>query len=387
MKDITIMIVDDAKDNLLLLEMMLEEQYQIVQADSGQACLDLIAESAPDILLLDINMPGMTGYEVCVTLKKNPATRLLPILFVSAMINVEERLAGFEAGGNEYINKPVNEQELIEKIESQIAQIQERKASELNASEAMKVAMVAMTSSSELGQLISFVSKAQSAKTLADMGEMIIRVCEDFGLNACAHITGSNPAFFACVPDSIEAKVLERSLTSTERIINLGIRTIVKSDQISVLVKNMPIDDENRYGRFKDHLAVLISISDGRLLTIKAQMNVAGQTKEVLSKIILHTEKKIKDLNTKIIEHDEQSREVMMGMITELESKLFSLGLDEDQEDELMKLVYGTSNKLESAKGAADELQEQLGTVLEGLYEILAKNDSNYNRKAEYGIY
>ncbi len=375
MKDITIMIVDDAKDNLLLLEMMLEQQYHIVQADSGQACLDLIAESVPDILLLDVNMPGMTGYEVCITLRKNSATKLLPILFVSAMINVDERLAGFEAGGNEYINKPVNEEELIEKIESQMAQIQERKANEINASEAMKVAMDAMTSSSELGQLISFVSEAQSAKTLADMGKMILRVCEGFGLNACAHINGSNPAFFACAPDSIEAKVLERSLNSTERIINLGIRTIVKSDQMSLLVKNMPIDDENRYGRFKDHLAVLISISDGRLLTIKAQMDVAGQRKEVLSKIILHTEKQIKELNAKITEHDEQSREVMMGMITELESKMFSLGLDEDQEDELMKLVYGTSDRLARSKDSAHVLQEQLGTVLEGLYEILAKND------------
>ena len=375
MKDITIMIVDDAKDNLLLLEMMLEEKYQIVQADSGQACIDLIAESVPDILLLDVNMPGMTGYEVCATLRKNSATKSLPILFVSAMINTEERLAGFEAGGDEYINKPVNEKELAEKIELQLANVQERKAIEENATEAMKVAMDAMTSSSELGQLISFVSDAQSAKTLTNMGEMIVQVCKGFGLNACAYIHGSKPAFFSCEPDSIEAKVLERSTSSKERIINLGIRTIVKSEQLSLLVKNMPIEDENRYGRFKDHLAVLISISDGRLLTLKAQLDVAGQRKDVLNKIILHTEKQIKSLNKKIVEHDERSREVMMNMITELEAKLFGLGLDEDQEDELMKLVYGTSDKLERSKGAAKELQEQLGTVLEGLYEILAKND------------
>lgn len=375
MKDITIMIVDDAKDNLLLLEMMLEEKYQIIQVDSGQACLDLIAESVPDILLLDVNMPGMTGYEVCTSLRKNPSTKSLPILFVSAMINVEERLAGFEAGGDEYINKPVDEQELNEKIEYQIGHIKERSVSEDNAAEAMKVAMDAMTSSSELGQLISFVSEAQKAKTLANMGDMIIKVCEEFGLNACAFIEGAKPAFFACESDSIEANVLERSLSSKERIINLGIRTIVKSDQLSLLVKNMPIEDENRYGRFKDHLAVLISISDGRLLTIRAQMDVSGQRKEVLSKIILHTEQQIKNLNSKIVEHDERSRKVMMSMIAELENKLFSLGLDEDQEDELMKLVYGTSNKLERSKDAASELQEQLGTVLEGLYEILAKSE------------
>ena len=239
----------------------------------------------------------------------------------------------------------------------------------------MKVAMDAMTSSSELGQLISFVTDAQNAKTLTDMGDMIVNVCQSFGLNACAYIEGAKPAVFGCDKDSVEATVLERSLNAKDRIINLGIRTIVKSDQLSLLVKNMPIDDENRYGRFKDHLAVLISISDGRLLTLKAQMNVAGERREVLSKIILHTEKQIKNLNSKILAHDERSRDVMMNMVGELEAKLFGLGLEEDQEEELMKLVYGTSEQLETSKGTTKELQEQLGTVLEGLYEILAKND------------
>lgn len=375
MKDFTIMIVDDAKDNLLLLEMMLEEKYEIIQAESGYECLDMIESSPPDLLLLDVNMPGMTGYEVCTTLRKNPTTKSLPILFVSAMINAEERLAGFEAGGDEYINKPVDKEELVEKIELQIAGLQERAATDKNAADAMKVAMDAMTSSSELGQLISFVTDAQNAKKLSDMGSMIVDVCTGFGLNACAYIEGSEPAFFGCEKTSVEATVLEKSINSKERIINLGIRTIVKSDQLSLLVKNMPIDDENRYGRFKDHLAVLISISDGRLLTLKAQMNVAGERRHVLSKVILHTEKQIKNLNAKILEHDDHSREVMMGMISELESKLFGLGLEEDQEEELMKLVYGTSEQLEKSKGTTKELQVQLGSVLEGLYEILEKND------------
>jgi len=375
MPDLKVMIVDDAPDNLLLLEMMLEERFEIIQADSGQACLDLIAQSIPDLLLLDVNMPGMTGYEVCTQLRKDPTTRSLPILFVSAMINSEERLAGFESGGDEYINKPVNEQELMERIDFQLARVQERKQGQKDASEAMKVAMDAMTSSSELGQLIAFVTDAQKAKNLPDMGKMMVTVCQSFGLKACVYIEGSNPSYFGCESDSIEAKVLQRSLVSEERIINLGIRTIVKSDQLSLLIKNMPIDDENKYGRFKDHLAVLISISDGRLMTIKAQMNVTEERRGVLGRVISHTEKQIKNLNTKILAYDQQSREVMMDMVSELEAKLFSLGLEEDQEVQLMSLVYGTSDKLEKSKEVTKQLQEELGSVLEGLYEILAKNE------------
>ena len=137
----------------------------------------------------------------------------------------------------------------------------------------------------------------------------------------------------------------------------------------------MPVNDENKYGRFKDHLAVLISISDGRLLTIKAQMDVAGQRRDVLSRVITHTEKQIKDLNHKILAYDKQSRDLMMGMVSALEAKLFGLGLDEDQEEQLMELVYGTSDKLEKSKEVTKQLQDDLGSVLEGLYEILAKSD------------
>jgi len=374
-KNIKVMIVDDATDNLLLLEMMLEEKFEIITASSGKECLALIEQAIPDILLLDVNMPEMTGYEVCTRLRQEPTTRLLPVIFVSAMINTEERLAGFEAGGDEYVNKPVDENELLEKIEFQLHNVKSRKKSEKEAAEAMGVAMDAMTSSSELGQLIAFVSEAQKTHSLEEMGRIMLDTCKNFGLSASVYVDGARPALFGCAQESVEATVLKRSLAAKERIINLGIRTIVKSEQISLLVKNMPVEDENKYGRFKDHLAVLISIADGRLLTIKAQLNVSEQRKDVLGRVILHTEKQIKNLNQKILDYDANSREVMLNMIAELETKLFGLGLDEDQEEQLMSLVYRTSDKLEQSKEVTKQLQDELGTVLEGLYEILAKND------------
>jgi CheY-like chemotaxis protein len=369
------MIVDDAPDNLLLLEMILEDSFDIIQADSGQACLDLIVESVPDLLLLDVNMPGLNGYDVCTKLRTDPKTQVLPIIFVSAMVNTEERLAGFEAGGDEYINKPVDAGLLLEKIDFQLARQIERNSGQQDASEAMEVAMQAMTSSSELGELISFVTKAQSAATLDEIGQMMVEVCRVFGLTACVHIVAETPAYFGCDAESIEATVLQRSLSSDERIINLGIRTIVKSEQLSLLVKNMPVNDENKYGRFKDHLAVLISIADGRILTIKSQLSLSSQRKTMLGTVIQHTEKKIKEVNTKITDYDDYSRKVMMDMVSKLEVTLFSLGLDEDQEDKLMKLVYGTSDELEKSKEATKNLQKELGGVLEGLYEILARSD------------
>jgi len=116
----SVMIVDDAPDNLLLLDMMLGDKYEVVQASSGEQCLELIKTQIPDILLLDVNMPGMSGYEVCRILRDKQDTKLLPIIFISAMLTSDERSEGFDAGGNEYLNKPVNAKELLNKIAYQL---------------------------------------------------------------------------------------------------------------------------------------------------------------------------------------------------------------------------------------------------------------------------
>ena len=369
------MIVDDTQDSLLVLEAMLQSRFELIRAESGAECIELVHKSQPDILLLDVHMPGMNGYEVCTKLKGDQNTRGLPILFVSALVDVEERLAGFEAGGDAYISKPVDEDILLEKIERQLAHLDEKKNAVRNAAEAMDVAMTAMTSSSELGQIISFVTETQKLNSIEKMGEMLIEVCQGFGLNSCAYIEGGTKEFFGCSEDSIEAKVLKRATSASGKLISLGIRTIVKSEQLILLVKNMPTDDEKKYGRFKDHLVVLTSISDGRISSLHTASGIQLERRNILTGVITHTEKQIKSLNLKVQSYEENNRLIIMDMVEKLETTLFSLGLDEDQEEKLMSLVYSTSEQLEKSKVATKELQQELGTVLEGLYSILAKND------------
>ena len=91
MKQVTkILIVDDTAMSRLMLRGILEEDHEISEAENGEVCLAMINEFIPDLVLLDVDMPGISGFEVCVTLKKNAATANLPIIFVSALDTVEE---------------------------------------------------------------------------------------------------------------------------------------------------------------------------------------------------------------------------------------------------------------------------------------------------------
>ena len=375
MSDITIMIVDDAEDNRMLQRMILEEKYTVVEADSGEDCIEKIEQSTPDLFLLDVNMLGMNGYDVCTHLRKQHSTANTPIIFVSALYKPEERLKGYEVGADDYITKPIDGEKLLERVQYHLESHLEIVKAQEEAKNSMNVALEAMTYSSEIGQLIDFVKQSQGVKSLEEMGERVCEAAEEFGLSACALVAGADQPYACCEPDSLEAKVLEKAKNSSERIINIGVRTIVKSDQIALLIKNMPTDDETRYGRIKDHLAVLVSICDGRLMALQAQKDLASQRNTVLGRVILVTEEKLKDFNLKIIKHDDEVRDIMMNMITELESKLFSLGLDEDQEATLMALAYKANEQLDESREATNELERELGVVLEGLYEILGGSE------------
>ncbi len=371
MSSATVLIVDDAEDNRMLQRMILEESYTIMEAVSGEDCIEKVQETVPDIILLDVNMLGLNGYETCMHLRKQEATSSTPIIFVSALYKPEERLQGYEAGADDYITKPIDGEKLLERVSYHLESHLEIAKAQQEAKDSMNVALEAMTYSSEIGQLIDFVKQSQEIKTLEEMGEKVCEAAEEFGLNACAYVIGASKPYAYCEQNSLEAKVLDKAKTSSERIINIGVRTIVKSDQITLLIKNMPTDDESLYGRIKDHLAVLVSICDGRLMALQAQKDLASQRSSVLGRVIVVTEDKLKAFNEKIIQHDNEVREIMTNMITELEAKLFSLGLDEDQEATLMALAYRATEQLDNSRESTQQLEKDLGIVLEGLYEIL----------------
>ena len=109
----SILIVDDKNQNRKLLETLLRpEGYLTRSAASGEAALASIAQSPPDLILLDIMMPGMDGYQVAGALKANPATSNIPIIMVTAYGDRDARLAGLNAGAEDFLSKPIDRTEL-----------------------------------------------------------------------------------------------------------------------------------------------------------------------------------------------------------------------------------------------------------------------------------
>ncbi|MEO1295679.1 MAG: response regulator [Cyanobacteria bacterium J06636_16] len=116
-----ILVVDDTPDNLRLLSAMLTQQnYEVRKALNGARAIASIKANAPDLILLDIKMPGMDGYEVCEALKQDPETQEIPVIFISALDDVLDKVKAFSVGGADYISKPFQEAEVLARIENQL---------------------------------------------------------------------------------------------------------------------------------------------------------------------------------------------------------------------------------------------------------------------------
>lgn len=114
-----IMIVDDVPLNVELQKTyLLSAGYEVIVAMDGQAAIEKIKTESPDLILLDIMMPKMNGFEVCKKLKSNPSTQFIPVVMVTALQEVEDKISGIEAGADDFISKPFNKLELMARVKS-----------------------------------------------------------------------------------------------------------------------------------------------------------------------------------------------------------------------------------------------------------------------------
>lgn len=133
----TILVVDDTLHNVRLLADILEaEGYRVLKASSGREALECVANDRPDLVLLDVLMPELSGFDVCRKLRGDPATRMLPVVLVTALDAPQDRVAGIEAGANDFLTKPINRLEILARVGSllklkQLHETVEQQAAEL----------------------------------------------------------------------------------------------------------------------------------------------------------------------------------------------------------------------------------------------------------------
>ena len=160
-----ILIVDDKLENIRFLSEFLSTQhYQVRKAISGQAALTAVRTISPDLILLDISMPGMSGYEVCEQLKRNPETSSIPVIFLSAGSDLGNKVRAFQVGGIDYITKPFQLEEVLIRVQTQLTlrdlqkQLEEKNAKLNQALDSLKKAQITLIQKEKMATLKKVVA-------------------------------------------------------------------------------------------------------------------------------------------------------------------------------------------------------------------------------------
>lgn len=174
-----ILIVDDDESFSAMVKDLLEDfNYQAEIASDGPACLEYCRNSAPDLILLDIQMPGMNGFEVCRILKSEPQTNKIPIVLLSGLTDVDSKIRGFSLGVFDYVTKPLVHEELLARIESILGR-QRMLEQDVEASKLDTVRQLSVTLADRINNpLAGILAACQILSKNIDDREKIIEIVE-----------------------------------------------------------------------------------------------------------------------------------------------------------------------------------------------------------------
>ncbi|MDH3388352.1 MAG: response regulator [Gammaproteobacteria bacterium] len=366
-----ILCVDDEPVNLVILEELLQENYELATATSGAGCLQQVAMRKPNLILLDVNMPDMDGLATCEELKSDPETADIPIIFVSALASKEELMAGYEAGGDDYITKPFSEEILQKKIEIVLASQRARLELKTISDRAAEALMDNLGTTGELGMVVRFLHRCQTANTLDELARDVFDCLREFELDSSLLILDQpqNRVWFSDDIDRpMEYQILE-SLRGQDRVVRFGTRLAVSSDHATLLVRNLPAAAE-KIDRVREHLSILIEAMDTRIHAMHARA-LLDRRRQAFAQVLDAT----RDYLGKIDElHGRQKTrlaEIVSALGVELQKSLGGMNLSERQQATLKNIIAAGVAQTESIYDARIEIDERFQGIIDELSRAL----------------
>lgn len=272
-----ILVVDDQQSNLTSLAQILKITYRVSLASNGQMCLDQLEQDPPDLILLDVDMPLMDGLTVCRIIKANPATSPIPVIFVSALSRLSERLAGYKAGADDYVSKPYDVDELLLKIRIAFNNHHDLQNAKQRSSLVQEEMEESLAFSAELGELAKFISVSLECDDIRSLGEQMLTTFERFGLRVIIRMTSSGHYFSHAGEVGVLDQEMMESMYDKGRIIDFGHRTLINTKFVSVLVRNMPVHNKTCYQRWKENLNLLVEVVNQRISGVQRLVDKQGE--------------------------------------------------------------------------------------------------------------
>ncbi len=366
-----ILVVDDDPFLLELLSVHIQSAgYTVLTAENGQQALGVIQDKGRQLcaIVSDVEMPELNGYDLCTRVRTIEGMQEVPFIFVSAKHSLEEKLKGYEVGGDDYISKPIEGEEVVIKIRHIIDKRIKHHALTRQVQDSFNAAMQAMSYTSNLGQVLQFTKAITEVNDFAGLATKLFDVSSALGLAVVVQFhtpTGVVNYKHGAEVSPLEANVIEMA-RNKGRFFDFQTRTIINYRDFSLLVLNMPVDDAEKYGLLKD---ILGNLCDA--LEVKVKLLLSSVVVQRKDEVIKTVSSALQSIDTAYRDMQHANLAAIDDLLHRMEEAMFGFGLSESQEDTVRGIILYAKNKtaeiFEDGKELYDEFEKIHNTLVKGL--------------------
>jgi len=267
----TILVVDDEPSNISIVSNILGDHYKILACTSGEKAFEVLNKSSVNLILLDILMPEMDGFEVCAKIKEHDRFKHIPVIFISALSSLEDRLKGFNVGANDFLSKPINPDEVFSKIQIEIENSIKSYRQKLEIKNLEENVNSSNSTIHELELICDFLIELLSLKNVDNIINLLVQLLKNLNFSNIVSITLPNDEyqFFS---NGEEITSMATSILDKAREKNMNLlfndKLVVHKNIFTVLITNMPKDDTTHCERIENNLNKILNATNIALANI-----------------------------------------------------------------------------------------------------------------------
>ena len=353
------------------LRLALQEDFAVETFASAEECNARLAAQRPDLFLLDISLPGIDGYQFCRQLKDQAETRDIPAIFVSAHDGIDDRLAGYDAGGVDFVVKPVDVAELQRKIKvaRHLAHNQRSLVDQVQTAE--QLTSMVLATMDEFGVVLQFLGKVITCADGREVAEAMLQLLKRYRLEGAVQTRVGGREL--TLGQDGEASPLETSIVNHVRTLGRQFefknKSVINFDRLTAMVTNMPLDDADLCGRLRDNLAMAGQGADSRLAGLATELANEQQRRGIFH-MLNNVRSTIAALSLEHQADRTQATLISQELQEDLVNSFVHLGLTESQEHFLDDLVRRHTKRLIDLSDRGEQTQAVLETMVHDLERL-----------------
>lgn len=332
--------VDDDPVILEVIRTILDPDCDLHTFASAEDCMAQLDAGFPDLFFLDVSLPGIDGYILCQCIRNEPCGAQTPVIFVSSHDSIEERIRGYDAGGDDFIVKPFEPEELLRKFKVAEHRVLSARQQAVQIEEAELLSSLIMASMDETGILLQFMSKLIAMESADEIAGELLELMRRYGLEGVVQTRMGSEARTRSAAGSnlpLEVAVIEHVL-GQGRIFEFRRRGVHNFERVTLMVNNLPLENPDYCGRLRDHLSVAAQGADSRLKALQSE-----DAAKRAQKIVMLALESVGDTIMEMQEDQRLNSIAGAKLVNELQETLldsfYRLGLTDNQEKYLQNMV------------------------------------------------